>query len=59
MLILKDNPLHPETGTIFIRFKDGEEGFLRMVSQCEKRMIEKDGIITRDKRECEAIHISS
>ena len=59
MLILKDNPLHPETGAIFVRFKDGEEGFLRMVSQCEKQMIAKDGIITREKRECEAIYISS
>jgi len=59
MLILKDNPLHPETGAIFIRFKDGEEGFLRMVSQCEKQMIAKDGRVTREKRRCEAILISS
>ena len=59
MLILKENQFHPETGSLYIRFKDGELGFLRIIPQCEMEKIKRDGIITRDKRECEAIHISS
>ena len=59
MLILKENQFHPETGSLYIRFKDGELGFLRIIPQCEMEKIKRDGIITRDKRECEAILLSS
>ena len=59
MLIIKENPIHPETGSLYIRFRDNELGFLRVIPQCEMELIKKDGIITREKRECESLHISS
>jgi len=59
MLVIKENQFHPETGSLYVRFKDGELGFLRIIPQCEMEKIKKDGIITRDKRECEAILLSS
>ena len=59
MLVIEENRLHPETGSLYVRFKDGELGFLRIIPQCEMERIKKDGIITRNKRECEAIYISS
>ena len=59
MLVIKENPIRPETGSLYIRFRDNELGFLRVISQCEMEKIKKDGVITRDKRECEAILLSS
>jgi len=59
MLVIEKNRLHPETGSLYIQFRDGELGFLRVIPQCEMEKIKKDGIITRDKRECEVIYISS
>ena len=51
-LVIKPNPKAPETGSLFIRFKDGEWGYLRFIPACEMREIEKTGIITRERREC-------
>ena len=59
MLVIKENPIRPETGSLYIRFRDNELGFLRVIPQCEMERIKKDGIITREKRECEAILLSS
>ena len=58
-LVVKQNRQHPETASLFLKFKDGEEGYIRFIPACELKMIRETGIITRDKRECEAIYISS
>jgi len=41
MLIIKKNPLHPETGSLFLKYRDGEEGFIRMIPASEMREIEE------------------
>ena len=51
-LFVQRNAKAPETGSLFIRFKDGEMGYLRFIPKCETSLIEQDGLITRKRREC-------
>jgi len=57
-LFIRPNPKAPETGSLFIRFKDGEEGFLRVIPKCEMNLIKKDGFISRNRRECKLTLLS-
>jgi len=41
MLIIKRNPLHPETGSLYLKYRDGEIGFIRMIPASEMREIEE------------------
>ena len=58
-LFLRGNAKAPETGSLFIRFGDEEEGFLRIVPKCEMTLIREDGIISRERRECKTALLSS
>jgi len=51
-LVVKPNAKSPETGSLYIRYKDGELGYLRFIPKCEMSLIKQDGLITRDRREC-------
>ena len=52
------NSKAPETGSLYIRFKDGELGYLRFIPKCEMSLIAKDGKITRNRRECKLTLLS-
>jgi len=53
MLVIKENRFHPETGSLYIQFKDGELGFLRVIPQCEMEEIRRGGEIKRRWEGCE------
>jgi len=53
MLVIEENRLHPETGSLFISFKDGEKGYLRFVPMCELEKIRRGGKIKRRWEGCE------
>jgi len=50
--IVRPNPKAPETASLIVKCRDGEECFLRMIPKCEYALIRKDGKITRERREC-------
>jgi len=52
------NSKAPETGSLYILFKDGERGYLRFVPKCEMEQIRRDGKITRERRECKLTLLS-
>ena len=58
-LIVELNPKAPETGSLYILFKDGERGYLRFIPSCEMKLIQQDGIISRERRECKTTLLSS
>ena len=58
-LFVRENPRAPETGSLHIKYKDGEEGYLRFVKKCEMNLIKKDGFISREPRECPLVLLSS
>ncbi|MHC1635744.1 MAG: hypothetical protein ACXQTS_03850 [Candidatus Methanospirareceae archaeon] len=58
-LVVESNPKAPETGSLYILFKDGEKGYVRFVKKCEMDLIEKDGFISREPRECPLVLLSS
>jgi len=51
-LFIRPNAKAPETGSLYLRYDDGEEGYLRFVPKCEMSLVKQDGLITRDRREC-------
>jgi len=51
-LIVIPNSKAPETGSLYLRYKDGELGYIRFIPKCEMDLIKRDGIITRERREC-------
>ena len=53
MLIIKENPIHPETGSLYVQFRDNELGFLRVIPQCEMEEIRRGGEIKRRWEGCE------
>jgi len=57
-LVVKPNPRAPETGSLYLKFKDGEIGFLRVIPKCEMSLIKEDGIVTRERRECKLTLLS-
>jgi len=58
-LIVEPNPKAPETGSLYVEFKDGEKGYARFVKKCEMDLIKKDGFISREPRECPLVLLSS
>ena len=51
-LVVKPNPRAPETGSLYLKYEDGEIGYIRFIPKCEMDLIKRDGIITRERREC-------
>ena len=58
-LVIKQNAKAPETGSLYLRYKDGEIGYIRFIPKCEMDLIKRDGIITRERRECFLTLLSS
>jgi len=58
-LVVEPNSKAPETGSLYILFKDGERGYLRFIPSCEMKLIQQDGIISRERRECKTTLLSS